>query len=147
MNPYVLVGLMLLITPCAAFIADDADAGLDLYEVTFHIQGGGKQMVTSTTQAHPPDVEGVLFWTMSEPETHEGITVVHASDVWNQHRNYRHDLDLYPVTGAYVMVDDEGLAGHDWAAIGIATALGAVLGAVIALVASRHIALFKSHSA
>lgn len=146
MNPYVLVGIMLLIAPCAAFIADDAD-GVEFYEVTFHAYGGGMKMVKHTTQVTPPDVDGLLFWTMSEPETHEGITVVHASDVWNPHRDYMHDLDLYPVTGAYIMVDDEGLAGHDWAAIGIAAALGAVLGAVIALVASRHIALFKSPSA
>lgn len=147
MNPYVVLGFMLLISPCAVFIADDADAGLDLYEVTFHIQGGGTQTVKYTTQAHPPDVEGVLFWTMAEPDTHEGIAVVRASDVWNQHRDYMHDLDLYPIQGAYIMVDDEGLAGHDWAAIGIAAILGAVLGVAIAVVASRHIALFKSPSA
>lgn len=147
MNPYVVLGFMLLIAPCAAFIADDADGGLELYDVTFHIQGGGTQTVKYTTQAHPPDVDGVLFWTMAEPDTHEGIAVVHASDVWNQHRDYMHDLDLYPIQGAYIMVDDEGLAGHDWAAIGIASILGAVLGVAIAVVASRHIALFKSPSA
>lgn len=148
MNPYVLVGFMLLISPLVAINAwaDDSD-GLELYDVTFHIQGGGTQTVKYTTQAHPPDVEGVLFWTMTEPDTHEGIAVVHASDVWNQHRNYMHDLDLYPIQGAFIIVDDEGLAGHDWAAIGIATILGAVLGVAIAVVASRHIALFKSPSA
>ena len=98
MNPYVLVAFMLLIAPCAVFIADDAD-GLDLYDVTFHIQGGGTQTVKYTNQAHPPDVEGVLFWTMTDPGAvdTEGIAVVNASDVWNPNRNYRHDLDLYPV--------------------------------------------------
>lgn len=147
MNPYVLVGFMLLIIPCTAIIADDAD-GLDRYEVTFHIQGGGTQTVKTTTEAHPPDVDGVLFWTMAEPDTHEGIAVVDASDVWNPNRNYQRDLDLYPVMGAYIMVDDEDLAPTDWHTIGIATALGAVLGAVLAIAVAitwkrYHIALFK----
>lgn len=146
MNPYVLVGFMLLIAPCAVFIADDAD-GLELYDVTFHIQGGGTQTVKYTTQAHPPDVDGVLFWTMAEPDVSEGTAVVKASDVWNPNRHYMHDLDLYPVMGAFIIVDDTGLAGHDWVAIGIASILGAVLGVAIAAVASRYIALFKLPSA
>lgn len=151
MRPYLLVAALLLIVPVAAIIAeaDDSEARA-YYTVYFHIQGGGSQAVTYTTQAHPPDVEGVLFWTMTEPDTHEGITVVHASDVWNQHRHYGHDLDLYPVMGAFILVDDAGVGPMDWRTIGIASALGAVLGAILVLIVGvwrGYIAPFKSRQA
>lgn len=151
MNPYVVLGIMLLISPLAAIIAEGEDSEAKAYyTVYFHIQGGGSQAVTYTTQAHPPDVEGVLFWTMTEPETHEGITVVRASDVWNQHHEYGHDLDLYPVTGAFILVDDTGVGPMDWRTIGIASALGAVLGALLVLIVGvwrGYIAPFKSRQA
>lgn len=137
-----IVAALLLILPSAVILAEAEDSeGLELYEVYFHIQGGGKQMVSSTSMAHPPEVDGVLFWTMKDPGAvdTEGIAVVDASDVWNPNRNYRHDLDLYPVTGAFILVDDAGLAPADWSAIGIATALGAILGAALALVVVRFV--------